>query len=214
MPTFVVIAHQHPEQVARLIRRLQPYPVIVHVSARVGGAPVRRGGDRPGQRHVPARRPARQGDMGGVLHGPRPAAPPAGGDADHGTRRPRGRAVGGVLPAPSRRAVRRAPARRAVPPAPQVLRDRLERRAPATDRRPTALPRRRGLPVGDAWVAAGEGQRGDQALAVARHALAPTAGVPRRDATDAGNRLVRDHGRRSPPLRSSGRPPTSTGGCR
>lgn len=35
MPTFVVLAHTQPELVARMVRHLTPYPVVVHVDAKV-----------------------------------------------------------------------------------------------------------------------------------------------------------------------------------
>lgn len=39
MPTFVVIAHEYPRQFARLVERLSPYPVIVHINARFDQQP-------------------------------------------------------------------------------------------------------------------------------------------------------------------------------
>lgn len=39
MPTFVVIAHEFPAQLARLAGRLEPHPMIVHVNARFDQAP-------------------------------------------------------------------------------------------------------------------------------------------------------------------------------
>ena len=39
MPTFVVIAHEYPRQFARLVERLSPYPVIVHINARFDRPP-------------------------------------------------------------------------------------------------------------------------------------------------------------------------------
>jgi Core-2/I-Branching enzyme len=42
VPTFVVLAHQHPQHLARLAARLHPYPVIVHVNARVDQRPFER----------------------------------------------------------------------------------------------------------------------------------------------------------------------------
>jgi hypothetical protein len=42
VPTFVVIAHEHPQQVARLAARLRPFPVFVHINARVDQVPFER----------------------------------------------------------------------------------------------------------------------------------------------------------------------------
>lgn len=42
MPTFVVVAHDHPTQLARLVDRLTPFPVIIHISARVDQRPFER----------------------------------------------------------------------------------------------------------------------------------------------------------------------------
>lgn len=41
MPIFVILAHTEPVLLRRLVERLQPYPVVVHVDARVDAAPFR-----------------------------------------------------------------------------------------------------------------------------------------------------------------------------
>lgn len=39
VPTFLVLAHEHPQHLARLAGRLQPHPTIVHLSAKVEQTP-------------------------------------------------------------------------------------------------------------------------------------------------------------------------------